>query len=87
MSVKLTWDEIKQRYDGEWVVLVEQEWDTHIPVPDAGVVKYHCKTKQERNHFLQLHRDELTDVALVFVGEPEAQPQGHFISANHVCLQ
>lgn len=87
MSAKLTWDQIKQCYEGEWVILVEQEWDTHMPIPDAGVVKCHCKTKQERNRFLQQHRDELTDVALVFVDEPESQSQGHFISAHNVLVR
>ena len=41
MTEKLTWDEIKQRYDGEWVLLLNYDWPDHTPWPRAGVVCAH----------------------------------------------
>ena len=83
MSDKLSWAEIKRRYDQHWVVLVEHDWDTTEPMPKAGVVKHYCKTKGERNDFLKKHKAELDDIALVYVGEPK-EPENTFISANTV---
>lgn len=67
MTEKLTWDEIKQRYDGEWVQLIEHEWDKTEPDPQSGVVRVHSKDAKEFHRLVK--QDPVKRSAILFVGE------------------
>ena len=65
---KLTWDEIKKRYDKEWVELVDYEWPEEKPYPVAGTVRAHASN---RKAFYQWVNTEPMpkDSAIVYVGK------------------
>ncbi|MBI4860484.1 MAG: hypothetical protein HY815_09505 [Candidatus Riflebacteria bacterium] len=53
---KLPWEEIKQKYPDEWVVLVDYELDGDIPT--NGVVRDHGSVKKELYQRLRLINEE-----------------------------
>ena len=36
---KLSWKEIREKFDQEWVELIDYDWDMTEPDPSAGVVR------------------------------------------------
>jgi hypothetical protein len=80
MSEKLTWDEIKKKYDGEWVELVDFDWDETEADPQSGVVRVHSKDKKEF-HQLILDRPDC-EAAIVYVGDVFPEQSNHIFSAN-----
>jgi hypothetical protein len=46
---KLTWDQIRKDYDGQWVHLIDYDWEDGQPYPSAGVVNVHAKTRKDFN--------------------------------------
>ncbi len=80
MPEKLTWNEIKQKYDGEWVQLVDYDWDDSEPYPSAGVVSVHAPTRKQ---FDQLSKESSAyDAARVYVGEPKRHEANTILSCN-----
>lgn len=79
MNEKLTWEEIKQRYNGEWVELTEVEWDDCEQDPRAGVVRVHAKDKKEFKTLVMQNRPKSS--ALLYVGDITF-PEGIVFSAN-----
>ncbi len=79
MSKRLTWEQIREQYDGEWVELVDYEWDETEPDPTAGVVRVHSKKRKEFEDLVRNSPPE--DSALVFVGKIII-PEGMTISSN-----
>ena len=69
MEKKLSWEEIKERYDREWVELVDYDWPDEEPNPRAGVVRVHAKTRKEFDDLADI--DPPFDSAYVFVGKPK----------------
>ena len=68
MSERLTWEQIKQRYDQEWVELVDFDWPEEEPNPRSGVVRAHNKSHDALfDHLAELERVDLD--AVVFVGK------------------
>ncbi len=68
MEKKLTWQEIKERFDQEWVQLIDYDWPEGEPFPSAGVVQFHASDRKE---FDTLSRQNpVDDAACVFVGKP-----------------
>ncbi|ETW97115.1 MAG: hypothetical protein ETSY1_23850 [Candidatus Entotheonella factor] len=47
MNQKLNWEEIKKRFDQEWVELIDYEWEETKPYPSGGVVRVHAKDRKE----------------------------------------
>ena len=43
MEKKLSWEEIKELYDQEWVELIDYEWPEEAAHPKAGVVRVHAR--------------------------------------------
>jgi len=80
MTKKLTWEEIKKQYDGEWVELIDYDWDDTESDPQAGVVRFHSKDKKEF-HKLILDRPDC-ESAIVYVGEIFPQRANNIFSAN-----
>jgi hypothetical protein len=67
MMEKLSWDEIKRKYDQQWVELVDYDWPDEGPDPKAGIVRVHAKTREEFDRLTDI--DPPRDSAYVFVGE------------------
>ena len=67
MDNRLTWDQIKQQYNQEWVELIQYDWPEQEPYPHAGVVRAHAKARKE---FYRLANEEPrpADSAILFVG-------------------
>ena len=80
MSKKITWDEIRKIYDGEWVELVDFDWDETEADPQAGVVRVHSKDKEEFRKLI-LDRPDC-ETAIVYVGDVFSQQSNHIFSAN-----
>ena len=78
-SEKLTWDEICQRYDQQWVELVDYDWPETEPYPHAGIVRVHAASRRVFDDLI-LH-DAPDHSAFVFVGERKTPP-GVILSAN-----
>ncbi len=69
MDKKLSWEEIKQLYDQEWVELINYDWSEEEIDPRAGVVRIHAKNREEFDELVG--KDPPYDSAYVYVGEPE----------------
>jgi hypothetical protein len=79
-NVKLTWDEICNRFDREWVQLVDYDWAEDESLPKAGVVQNHAKSRREFDELIIMNPQP--ESALLFVGKRDVQP-GVVLSANH----
>jgi len=79
MTLKLSWNEITERYAGEWVELVDYAWDETEADPTAGVVRAHSKDRKEFD--VLICRDSPLDSALLFVGKIVV-PEGMSLSSN-----
>ena len=67
MSEKLSWEEIKELYDQEWVELVDYDWPEEDESPRTGIVRIHSPNRDE---FYRLAAtDSPVDSAIVFVGK------------------
>lgn len=63
---KLSWSQILHLYPKEWVELIDYDWPDSEPVPTAGVVRVHAKTRKEFDTLTEI--DPPQDSAYVFVG-------------------
>lgn len=70
METKLTWGEIRQRYDQEWVLLDDCDWPEEEIDPRSGIVRLHARTREEFDRLIAEKAGPF-DSAIVFVGEPE----------------
>jgi len=68
MGEKLRWEEISKQFDGEWVLLVDYDWDDTQPYPSAGIVECHAPGRKEFNRLAKASQS--IDAARVFVGKP-----------------
>lgn len=66
MSERLSWEDIKTRYDQEWVELVDYDWPEEDPYPRAGIVRVHAKERSKFDDLADI--DPPKDSAYVFVG-------------------
>lgn len=64
---KLTWDEIRKEYDGQWVHLIDYDWKEGTPYPSAGVVHLHASTRKEFDK-LMLSNDPIPGARL-YIGD------------------
>jgi len=76
---KLSWEEIKQRFDREWVELVDYEWEDTKLYPSSGVVRVHAKNRKEFDRLILQNPPE--DSALVFVGKRK-RPENVVLNLN-----
>ena len=75
MSNRLTWEEIKTRYDREWVELVDCDWPEGEPYPVEGVVRVHASDKKDFYAELNRLQPKPEQSALLFVGQAP-RPEG-----------
>ena len=79
MERKLTWHEIREQFDQEWVQLIDFDWPEGEPFPASGIVQFHAP---DRKQFDMLSRQNpIDDAACVFVGKAHL-PAHTFLSAN-----
>ncbi len=67
---RMTWDEIVNNFNQEWVLLDDYDWPEEDEHPKAGVVKIHAKERREFDRLIA-SREAGFDSALIFVGNPE----------------
>lgn len=75
MSSRLTWNEIKARYDREWIELVDCDWPEGDQYPLGGVVRVHAAEKKVSYAELNQQLPKPEQSTLLFVGQP-ARPKG-----------
>lgn len=80
MANKLTWQQIKQQYDGEWVELIDFEWDMTEPDPSSGVVRVHAKDRKEFHRLAM--QDPPAESAVVYVGPILMAKENMVFNAN-----
>ena len=80
MNERLSWSEIRNRYDGEWIELVDFDWDDSEPDPTAGVIRVHSKDRKEFDKLISQGREK--ESAILYVGKLLDFPEGHFFNAN-----
>ena len=79
MDNKLTWEEIKNTFNDEWVELIDYEWDEFEPKPRYGIVRDHAKSRKElHERFMKL---PVKDSAIVYTGSVKFS-EGTIFSAN-----
>jgi len=85
MAQKMTWNEIRQLYNREWIELVDYDWPEEDSDPSAGVVRAHAS---DRNTFYSLANREPRpkDSAILFVGDTAA-PKGTIMCASLMRLE
>ena len=74
MGNKLTWQEIEQRYNQEWVQLVDYEWPEGEPFPSGGIVRVHAPDRKDFYRIVKETPQRPSDSAFVFVGNPAKEP-------------
>lgn len=67
MAERLTWDEIKKRYNREWVELVDYDWPVEEENPRSGTVRVHSSDRAEFYRLAAI--DAPFDSAIVYVGK------------------
>ena len=63
---KITWDKIQKQYEGEWVELINYDWQDGQPYPAAGEVRVHASDRKE--FYQQANIDRPKDSAILYVG-------------------
>ena len=81
MNEILSWPEIEERYNGEWVQLVDYDWPEGKPYPNAGHVRIHATTRKEFNRLVK--QAAPVDAARLFVGKIKFD-EGVIFSANAI---
>jgi hypothetical protein len=64
---KLSWEDIRKEYDGQWVHLIDYDWNEGTPYPNSGVVHIHAKTRKEFNELIK-NSDRIPG-ARIYVGD------------------
>ena len=82
MEKKLTWHEIEQLYDKEWVELIDYDWPEEEPYPISGIVRVHAPNRPEFDKLIAV--DPPYDSAYVFVGTPIRSSEVHTRSYSKV---
>lgn len=67
MEQKLSWEQIAQQYKGQWVELVDYEWQDGEPYPTAGAVRVHDADRKQ--FYRQANQNRPLDSAILFVGD------------------
>ncbi len=87
MEKKLSWEEIKERYNQEWVELVDYDWPDGTPYPQSGIVRAHAS---ERKRFYEnckehdmLEGTSPSDAAILFVGRINPTNRPYLSTSDH----
>lgn len=77
----LTWQQIEEKYDQQWIQLIEFDWPEGEVRPRSGCVRIHAQTRREFNR-LVLEADGV-NAARIYVGK-HSLPEGTILSSNIV---
>lgn len=69
MTTRLSWSHIKEMYEGEWVELVEVEWDWNKPTPSGGRVRNHATDRADLMKMIQRSAHQ-PDAVVLYLGAP-----------------
>jgi hypothetical protein len=71
MAEKMTWKEIANLYQNEWVLLEDYNWPEQEPDPADGKVLFHAPTREEFDKLLEKNDANIgAEVAIVYTGRP-----------------
>lgn len=74
---RLTWDEIQQQFDQQWVELIEYDWPEGDYHPLSGIVRTHGADKRQFHQ--ECRREPLPDdSAFLFIGRKPWPPNTSF---------
>ena len=78
---RYTWKEIEEKFDQEWVELIDYNWPEGDPYPESGVVRTHAGQRKE---FYRLANQEPipSDSAILFVGKKSFYKDGVYFVPN-----
>ena len=71
MQEKLSFDEIKARYNEEWVELIDCDWPEDTPWPKAGFVRVHHPKRKEFWKLVKQNEPVKQGGAVLFIGPPD----------------
>ena len=69
MGTKLSWQEISEKFDRQWVELIDFDWPEGKPFPVSGIVRVHAADRKEFYRLAKI--DAPTDSAVLFIGKPQ----------------
>lgn len=64
---RYSWDQITRRFQGEWIELVEFDWDWNSPFPKWARVRHHSTNKRELQELIH-GSSAVEDAVTLFVG-------------------
>lgn len=70
MTEKLSWEDIKNQFPDEWVMLADYEWEEGID-PSEGKVIAHSKSRKEFGELMK--KIKIEDAAIVYTGAISSQ--------------
>lgn len=68
MLEHLSWEEIQDRYRGEWVEMLHCDWPEGLPHPRSGIIRVHSSDR--KHFFVLLKRSPAPNSTILFVGQP-----------------
>lgn len=74
MSKRLTWKQIKQEFRGQWVELVECDWDWGQPCPRAAVVRHSAANRSDLVAEIE-NADSCEGSMILFIGHAQRAMQ------------
>ena len=81
MDKIFSWKEIEEKFNNQWVQLVDYNWPEGEPRPLSGKVRLHAPTRKEFNKCVLAA--EPVDAARVYVGKHKL-PDGYILSSHIV---
>ena len=81
MNKRLSWSRIKDFFQGEWVELVDFEWEWGKSNPRWAVVRYHASDRNQLMRKIQMS-GERSDSIVLFIGPTESVIQLEALVAN-----
>lgn len=81
MYQRLTWNQVREHFTGEWVELVEYRWDWNRPYPAWAVIRHHDEDRAELMERIQSASPVPTSVVLL-VGGVASLVSPHTVSAS-----
>lgn len=67
MNTPMSWSEILESYEGQWVELIEYDWDWKSPFPTWAVVRNHSMDRTELNLLIK-KSEPVADSITLYLG-------------------
>ena len=79
VSKKIGWSQLKDFFEGEWVELVDYEWNWKQPYPSWARIRHHAPDRAELLEFIRSDRS-LAGSVVIFIGSAHSTFE-HSLSA------